>query len=55
MIDTMTDTEYYMPLVEIKDFIARIDNKSIFEQPAKKKRMKALSKCQELMITQKEN
>ena len=29
--------EYYMPLVEIKDFDALIDNKPFFEQPVKKK------------------
>ena len=35
---------YYMPLVEIKDFDALIDNKPFFEQPVKKnkKRMKNL-------------
>ena len=27
--------EHYMPLVEIKDFNALIDNKSIFDQPIK--------------------
>ena len=29
--------EYYIPLVEIKDFIALIDNKPFFDQPVKKK------------------
>ena len=44
-----------MPLVEIKDFNALIDNKTLFDQPVKtrnNKRMKNLSKCQELMIIQ---
>ena len=43
-----------MPLVEIKDFNALIDNKSIFDKPIKtnKERMKNLSKCQELMTIQ---
>ena len=41
-----------MPLVKIKDFNALIDNKPFFDQPVKsnKKRMKNLSKCQEIMI-----
>ena len=48
-----------MVLVEIKDFNALINNKPIFDQPAKKKkkereRMKALLKCQETMIMLKE-
>ena len=50
--------KYYMVLVEIKDFNALINNKPIFDQPAKKKkkreRMKALLKCQETMIMLKE-
>ena len=29
--------KYYMPLVEIKDFNALIDNKSFFDQPVKNK------------------
>ena len=29
--------KYYMPLVEIKDFIALIDNKPFFDQPVKNK------------------
>ena len=29
--------EYYMPLVEIKDFNALIDNKPMFDQPVKSK------------------
>ena len=29
--------EYYMPLVEIKDFNALIDNKPFFDQPVKNK------------------
>ena len=44
-----------MPLVEIKDFNALIDNKTLFDQLVKtrnNKRMKNLSKCQELMIIQ---
>ena len=34
--------EYYMPLIEIKDFDELIDNKSFFDQPVKKnkRRMK---------------
>ena len=45
-----------MPLAEVKDFNALIDNKPFFNQPIKtnKKRMKNLSKCQEIMITQQE-
>ena len=54
-----------MVLVEIKDFNALINNKPIFDQPAKKKkkkkkkkkereRVKALLKCQETMIMLKE-
>ena len=41
--------EYYMPLIEIKDFNAIIDNKSVFDQQknTNKKRMKNLLKCQE--------
>ena len=48
--------KYYIPLVEIKDSNALIDNKPFFDQPVKthKKRMKNLSKCQETMITQHE-
>ena len=40
-----------MPLVEIKDFNALIDNKSflICHQKTNKKRMKNLPKCQEIM------
>ena len=29
--------DYYMPLVEIKDFNALIDNKSLVDQPVKNK------------------
>ena len=64
VIDPMRDSfnKYYMVLVEIKDFNALINNKPIFDQPAKKKkkkkkereRMKALLKCQETMIMLKE-
>ena len=51
--------EYYMPLVEIKDFNALIDNKPFFDQPVKKKKknkkhMKNLPKCQETIIIQQE-
>ena len=31
------DDEYYMPLVETKDFIALIENKPFFDQAVKKK------------------
>ena len=51
------DDEYYMPLVETKDFIALIENKPFFDQAVKKKNkkhMKNLSKCQEIMILQQE-
>ena len=46
------DDEYYMSLVETKDFIALIENKLFFDQAVKKnkKHMKNLSKCQEIMI-----
>ena len=58
VIDPMRDSfnKYYMVLVEIKDFNALINNKPIFDQPAKKEheRMKALLKCQETMIILKE-
>ena len=49
-------SKYYMPLVEIKDHNALIDNKSYLTNLRKtnKKRMKNLSKCQETMITQQE-
>ena len=45
-----------MPLEEIKDFNAWIDNKLFFDQPVKtkKKRMKSLLKCQEIMTIQQE-
>ena len=55
--DTMRDSfnKYYMPLVEIKDFNALIDNKTFFDQPVKtNKRMKNLSKCQEMVTIQQE-
>ena len=37
--DHMRDSfdKYYMPLVEIKDFIALIDNKTVLDQPGKNK------------------
>ena len=48
--------KYYMPLVEIKDFNSLIDDKSFFDQPvnANQKGLKNVSKCQEIMIVQKE-
>ena len=56
--DSMRDSfeKYYMPLVEIKDFNALIDNKPflIKQQKTKKKRMKILSKCQKRMTIQQE-
>ena len=41
-----------MPLVEIKDFTALMDNKPFFYQTIKTntKRIKNLSKCQKMMI-----
>ena len=41
-----------MSLVEIKDFNALISNKPFFDQTIKKnkKRIKSLSKCQEMII-----
>ena len=48
--------KYYMPLVEVKDFTALINNKPLFDQPLKtnKKHMKKLLKCQEMIIIQQE-
>ena len=48
--------EYYMPLVEIKDFNILIDNKLIFDQAVKNKQeaYENLSKCQDIMIIQQE-
>ena len=48
--------KYYMPLVEIKDFSTLTDNKSLFDQPVKKKQKvhENLLKCQEIMIIQQE-
>ena len=45
--------QYYIPLVEIKNFIALIENKPFFNQPVKtnKKRMKMLLKCQEMITS----
>ena len=45
-----------MPLVEIKDFNALIDNKPFFDQPVKasKKHLKNLLKCQIMITTQPE-
>ena len=46
--------KYYMPLIEIKDFNAVIDNKQFFDQLVKinKKHTKNLLKCQEIMTIQ---
>ena len=41
--------KYYIPLVEIKDFNALIDNKAFFDQ-----QVKNLSKCQEMMTIQQD-
>ena len=48
---------YYIPLVEIEDLNALINNKSFFDQPLKtnKKCMKNLSKRQNMRIIQQEN
>ena len=47
--------KYYMPLVEIKDLNALINNKRFFDKPEKKnKHMKKLLKCQEMMTIQQE-
>ena len=53
--------KYYMPLVEIKDFIALIDNRQFFDQPVKKKQKKKtrsvwkkILKWQEMVTTQHE-
>ena len=46
--------EYYMPLVEIKDFNVLIYNKLFFEPVKKKNHMKNLLKCQEMMTIQQE-
>ena len=47
--------KYFRPLVEIKDFNALIDNETFFDQPVKtNKRMKNLSKCQEMVTIQQE-
>ena len=45
--------KHYMPVVEIKDFIALIDNKTFLDHPVKtnKKRMKNLFTCQKMMTT----
>ena len=54
--DPMRDSfdKHYMPVVEIKDFIALIDNKTFLDHPVKtnKKRMKNLFTCQKMMTTQ---
>ena len=41
---------YYMPLIEINDFNALIDNKPFFDQPVTSKQ----EACQEMMTIQKE-
>ena len=48
--------KYYMPLVEIKDFKALLDNKPFFNQPVKNKQeaCKKLLKCQEMMSMQQD-
>ena len=47
--------KYCMPLVEIKDFNALIDNKLFFDQPINnKENMKNLLKCQEILAIQQE-
>ena len=48
--------EYYIPLVEIKDFNPLIDNKPFFDQSVKNKQnaYEKLSKYQEIMIIQQE-
>ena len=48
--------KFYMPLVEINDFNALIDNKSFFDQPLKSKKdaYKNLLKCQKIMVIQQE-
>ena len=45
-----------MPLVEIKDFKALLDNKPFFNQPVKNKQeaCKKLLKCQEMMSMQQD-
>ena len=40
--------KYYMPLVEIKDFHALIDNKPFFDQPVKNKQEKLIEKLIEM-------
>ena len=50
-----SSNEYYMPLVEIKDFNPLIDNKPWFDQPVKNKQDACeTSKCHEIMIIQQE-
>ena len=48
--------KYYMPLVEIKDFNALIDNEPFFDQPVniKKEAYENLLKWEEMMTIQKE-
>ena len=46
--------KHHTPVVEIKDFIALIDNKAFLDHPVKanKKRMKNLLTYQKMMTTQ---
>ena len=46
--------KYYIPLVEIKDFNALINNKSFFDRLIKKGHMENLLKCQEMMTIQQQ-
>ena len=48
--------DFAMPLVEIKDFTALIDNKPFFDQPVKNKQEASEEhvKCQEIKIIQQE-
>lgn len=48
---------HYVPLVEIQDFNALVNNKPFFDQPGKinQKHIKDLLKCQEITIIQQEN
>ena len=45
-----------MPLIEIKDFSALIDNKPFFDQPVKNKQeaYEKLSKCPEIITAEQE-
>ena len=48
--------DYYVPLVEIKDFNVLIEKKTFFINPQKanNKRTKNVSNCQEMMTIQQE-